>query len=83
MDIWRFKNADGRHVGPVAEDFARILGFGNVREDGTIEDKYLSAGDVAGVALAGVKELNERNRRLEREIAELKALVQMLAESKR
>jgi hypothetical protein len=44
--------------------------YGTVR-NGQRDDKYLSPGDVAGVALAGVKELTQENRELRQIIEEL------------
>ncbi len=52
-------------------------------DDGTRDNKYLSSGDVAGVALAAVQELNQRNQELSDRVAALQILVeQLLAERK-
>jgi hypothetical protein len=75
---WNYKDSDERHIGPAAEDFVEAFDVGTFRNDGTRDDNYLSYGDVAGVALAGVKELISRNQELEAEVAELKALVEQL-----
>jgi len=83
VESWRYKGTQGRHIGPVAEDFAHTFGVGSVREGGAIDDHYLAAIDVAGVSLAAVKELYRQNQEQRREIAELKALVeQLLTESR-
>jgi len=80
VESWRYKGSQGRHIGPYAEDFAQIFGVGTVREDGEIENKYLASSDVAGVALAGVKELIQQNQELKQTIQELR---QMIAELER
>jgi hypothetical protein len=67
-----YKGTEEYHITPMAEDFYRLFGTG-VREiietDSTGQlvrrpnpdvDKYLAASDVAGVALLGVKALDER-----------------------
>ena len=81
VEAWNYKGTTEHHIGPVAEDFVAAFDVGTVREtDGQRENQYLAASDVAGVALAGVKELIERNRQLEAEVAQLKALVQQLVD---
>ncbi|MGB2979975.1 MAG: hypothetical protein WBC77_01875, partial [Candidatus Zixiibacteriota bacterium] len=61
---------DERHIGPVSEDFVRAFDVGTVNQ-GVRDDKYLSPGDVAGVALAGVKELIQENQELKQIISDL------------
>jgi hypothetical protein len=83
IESWTYRNSTERHIGPVAEDFVAAFDVGAVRDsDGLRDDHYLAASDVAGVALAGVKELVERNRLLEQRVAELEAMVQRLLEQK-
>jgi len=75
---WSYK-ADGasvRHIGPMAEDFHSAFGLG-------VDERHLSPGDVASVALVAVqglqKELQSRDARIaqmEQEIADLKKLVE-------
>jgi hypothetical protein len=72
VEVWNYKNSPERHIGPVAEDFVSAFDVGAVREDGTRDDKYLSTVDVAGVALAGVKEIIKENTELKRVIEQLK-----------
>jgi len=72
VEAWQFKDSDERHIGPVGEDFVQAFDVGTVREDGTRDNMYLAAGDVAGVALAGVKELAQQNQELRRVIEELR-----------
>ncbi|UCE65215.1 MAG: hypothetical protein JSU85_10080 [Candidatus Zixiibacteriota bacterium] len=79
VESWNFIDSDERHIGPYAEEFVDAFDVGDIREsDGQREDHYLAAGDVAGVALAGVKELIDiieelkiKNAELENRIAEL------------
>jgi hypothetical protein len=56
----------------MAEDFVAAFDVGIIREsDGQRDNQYLAASDVAGVALAGVKELLTKIEQLEARIAEL------------
>ncbi len=74
ITTYNYKNSAEKHVGPVAEDFVGAFDTGVIREsDSKRDDMYLSSGDVAGVALAGVQELIKKIEQLEKEIAELKA----------
>jgi hypothetical protein len=75
---WEYKNSDERHIGPMAEDFVEAFDVGTIREDGTRENKYLASGDVAGVALAGVKELIQQNQELRQTIEELRQRITKL-----
>jgi hypothetical protein len=70
---WRSReeNSDVQHIGPIAEDFNGIFGVG-------VDQRYISALDPSGVALAGLKGLlhevevlKQRNAELERRIIEL------------
>ena len=62
---------------------------GTLREDGTRDNKHISHGDVAGVALAAIQELHKRNdnltarnQRLESQMAELRVMVEALMANK-
>jgi hypothetical protein len=67
-----YKGTEEYHITPMAEDFYRLFGTGVheiietdstgqlVRRPNPDVDKYLAASDVAGVALLGVKALDER-----------------------
>lgn len=79
---WRFKGSSEHHIGPISEDFVAAFNVGIIREDGTRDNKYLSAEDVAGVALAAVKELHNRNQALEDEVARLRVIVEQLLEER-
>ena len=70
---WNYKKeADTiRHIGPVAQDFYALFGVG-------ADDKSISTVDPAGVALVAIKELYQRNQRLEQELSELRELVERL-----
>jgi len=72
VEPWQYKGSDERHIWPYAEDFVEAFDVGTLREDGSRENQYLASGDVAGVALAGVKELAQQNQELMQIIEELK-----------
>ena len=56
----------------MAEDFVAAFDVGTIRDsDGKRDDQYLAASDIAGVALAGVKELIQENRELRDLISQL------------
>jgi hypothetical protein len=59
---WSYLSEADRHVGPVAEDFHAAFGLG-------ASDRMIAPADLAGVALAAVKALqqdvDERDRRIE------------------
>ncbi|MEW5742366.1 MAG: tail fiber domain-containing protein [Myxococcota bacterium] len=62
VSSWEYKGSpEGRHVGPVAEDFHAAFGLAG-------EGKFISANDLAGVSLAAIQGLNAK---LEKENAEL------------
>jgi len=77
---WNFKHdqADARHVGPTAEDFYSLFGFGTT-------DKYIADGDTAGIALLAIQGLNEKLQEKDQRIDELEsrlaALEKLLKES--
>ncbi len=52
---WFYKgnHDDGQHIGPVAEDFAKVFGFGE-------NEKYIGTVDESGVALAAIQGLNKK-----------------------
>jgi hypothetical protein len=78
VESWRYENSTERHIGPMAEDFVAAFDVGTLRDDGTRDNKHLSASVVAGVALAAIQEMNRRNSKLETEVAELRDLVEEL-----
>jgi hypothetical protein len=54
LSEWSYKQEAGiRHFGPMAEDFFEVFGLGN-------EVEFIAPGDVAGIALAAVRGLNEK-----------------------
>jgi hypothetical protein len=77
VEAWQYKDSDERHIGPVSEDFAEAFDVGTLR-NGTRDERYLSPGDVAGVALAGVKELIQENEELRQTIQELRQRISKL-----
>jgi hypothetical protein len=81
ITAWQYAGSDERHIGPVAEDFVAAFDVGTTRADGSRENQYISHGDVAGVALLAVKELEKKTRRiaeLEGKVTRLEAMVQQL-----
>jgi hypothetical protein len=81
VEGWNYKGTDERHIGPVSEDFVAAFDVGTV-QNGRRDNKYLSPGDVAGVALAGIKELIEENRELRQVIEELQQRITDLENAK-
>ena len=66
---WSYVSERGvRHVGPMAQDFYAAFKVGP-------DDRHITAIDEDGVALAAIKTLSARNRRLESEVSQLRAAV--------
>ena len=65
VQTWFYKidHAEGRHMGPMAEDFSEAFGLGS-------DDQHVGSVDESGVALAAIQGLNQK---LEAENAALKA----------
>lgn len=77
ISTWNYRGSDAndRHLGPVAEDFHEAFGLGT-------SDHFVAPTDMAGVALASVKalqdEISERDQRiaaLEKRLHDLEILV--------
>jgi len=85
-----YKGTEEYHITPMAEDFYRLFGTGVheiietdstgqlVRRPNPEVDKYLAASDVAGVALLGVKALDERMSTLGPQSSALKQRLEAL-----
>jgi len=70
---WTYKADDkSNHIGPIAEDFYEVFGLGKT-------DKKISSLDVAGIALAAVKELKQLNAKQDELISAQQDLVQQQA----
>jgi len=76
---WSYKDQGSRHVGPMAEDFQALFGLGASSDS-------LAPRDVAGVALLSLQGLHElvlerdaQIEQLQRELVELRAMVETLA----
>jgi hypothetical protein len=65
---WSYRTDDNniRHIGPMAQDFYAAFKLGN-------DDKAIGTVDADGVALAGIKALEERTTKLAAELQALKA----------
>lgn len=88
LATWRFRGdtAGGRHLGPMAQDFAALFGLGP-------DDRTIAPLDVAGVGLAAIQALHaeverrdeeirtlrDSNRELARRLAEIERTVERLA----
>ncbi len=74
LTSYNYINSTEKHFGPVAEEFVQAFDTGVIREsDGKRDNMYLSSGDVAGVALAGVQELLKQNLELKSENENMKS----------
>ena len=73
LSEWSY-NADPegvRHIGPMAQDFYAAFGLGS-------DETKIAPGDMAGVSLAAIKTLSERNQNLENKNIELEERVAQL-----
>lgn len=69
LDIpqWSYTaSPESMHIGPIAEEFFDLFGYG-------LNDETISPRDIAGVALAAVKALKSENVELQQRIAALEA----------
>ncbi|MDR3389376.1 MAG: hypothetical protein P4L92_20215 [Rudaea sp.] len=71
IQTWFYKvdHAEGRHMGPMAEDFSQAFGLGS-------DDKHVGSVDESGVAFAAIQGLNKKietsTLKLKRENSELR-----------
>jgi hypothetical protein len=67
IETWNYKGEDPsvRHIGPMAQDFARVLGVG-------ADDKRIHMIDASGVALASIQALHKMVLEREEELRLLK-----------
>ncbi len=78
---WNYKSDDQteKHIGPMAQDFQAAFQL-------SADDKHISVVDEGGVALAAIQGLNEKleteNANLKSQLAELKSLVEQLAQAR-
>jgi hypothetical protein len=71
VTFYDYRKAPGeRHIGPVAEDFNAAFGVG--------DSNSISANDMAGVALAAIKALNDKMEKQQAEIERLQREVKRL-----
>jgi hypothetical protein len=74
IERWDYVGTNEHHIGPMAEDFVAAFDVGSSLDDGTRDNKHLSARDVAGVALIGVQELSRITQELRKKTDELDEL---------
>jgi hypothetical protein len=78
---WQYKKeADTRHIGPMAQDFSTAFGLNGG------DDKHISVVDEGGVALAAIQGLNqkldEKDSRIQAQAAEIQTLNQTVSQLK-
>jgi len=78
VESWQYIDSRERHIGPYAEEFNTAFGTGAYDLDGNFHNDAVAGNDVAGVALAGVKELIQENLKLKQAIAELRSEIKAL-----
>jgi len=73
ITTWNYTDSylEGRHIGPMAQDFKEIFGFGE-------SDKYINAVDSSGLALAAIQELSDIGEEQAQRIAALENQNEML-----
>lgn len=73
IETWNYKSEDPsvRHMGPMAQDFARAFGLGE-------DDKRIHMVDASGVALASIQALYEMVLKQKSEMADLQREVELL-----
>lgn len=73
MTQWNYKSDvnKAKHIGPIAQDFYAIFGLGD-------DEKHVSTIDPAGIALVGVKALNEKIQDQQKQIEELRAEIRAM-----
>jgi hypothetical protein len=78
IGTWRYKNQDQsvRHIGPVSQDFYAAFGVGE-------DERYISAVDADGVALAAIQALCKRNLELESALEDLQSRMHKLEQDDR
>jgi hypothetical protein len=70
---WNYKKEPNvQHIGPTAQDFQAVFGFGG-------DDKTITTLDPSGIALRAIQELDRQNRALQSAIDDLKAQLAALA----
>ena len=66
---WQFKDdSRSKHIGPMAQDWAKTFGLGR-------DKKSISLSDMSSVALASIQALNKKNIELENRILMLEKLI--------
>jgi hypothetical protein len=73
ITTWNYtdSNLEGLHIGPMAQDFNELFGFGD-------DDEYISAVDSSGVALVAIQGLSDIGEKQAQRIAVLESQNEML-----
>ncbi|MCK5054230.1 MAG: tail fiber domain-containing protein [Anaerolineales bacterium] len=73
ITTWNYtdSNLEGRHIGPMAQDFNELFGFGDY-------DEYISAVDSSGVALVAIQGLSDLGEKQAQRIAALQSQNEVL-----
>ena len=75
VSTWRYKDeeTEARHLGPMAQDFHAAFGLGE-------DELHIAPSDMAGVALAAIKALQQTVQEKDAEIADLQERMAALEE---
>ena len=73
ISTWYYKDQEAQHIGPMAQDFSRIFGYGD-------SDTSIATVDADGVALAAIQALAKENEQLKEQVSELFEIVKSLQE---
>lgn len=69
---WEYKNSDeGKHLGPIAEEFYEVFRLGG-------DEQYISTVDADGVALAAIQALHQDGKKKQTEIETLRLQLEQL-----
>ncbi len=65
FERWQLSDSSEVHIGPDSRDFALAFNLGSAYDDASRATEYISAHDMAGVALAGIIGLNKRYAKID------------------
>jgi hypothetical protein len=75
ISMWNYKieSPEIKHIGPTAQDFYELFGFGN-------DEKTISTIDPSGIALVAIQQLKKENDEMRSQMNELQTQVKQLTE---